>query len=152
MTQKSRGEEVRINRYLAMCGIASRRAADQMVIEGRVMVNGQIVQEPGLKIKMGKDEVIVDGQKYALPEERKVYILFNKPRNVISTSNDERDREMVLDYIKVKERVFPVGRLDRKTTGVLLFTNDGILANKLMHPSSNVKKEYLAVLDTAFPQ
>ncbi|KAA6233086.1 rRNA pseudouridine synthase [Chlorobium phaeovibrioides] len=152
MTEKRRGEEVRINRYLAMCGIASRRAADQMVIEGRVMVNGQVVIEPGLQIKMGKDEVIVDGQKYALPEERKVYILFNKPRNVITTSSDERDREMVLDYIKVKERVFPVGRLDRKTTGVLLFTNDGILANKLMHPSSNVKKEYLAVLDTAFPQ
>jgi pseudouridine synthase len=150
--EKKQNEAVRINRYLAMCGIASRRAADQMVLEGRVTINGVLASEPGVKVVPGKDEVIVDGSKFAQPEGRKIYILFNKPRNVITTSSDERNREMVLDFIDVNERVYPVGRLDRKTTGVLLLTNDGMLANKLMHPSSNVKKEYIAVLDAPFPQ
>ncbi len=152
MKSSNKNEEVRINRFLAMCGIASRRAADQLVLEGRVMLNGKIITEPGVKVNPSVDEVIVDGQKYAQPEHRKVYILLNKPRNVITTSSDEKNREMVLDYIDVKERVFPVGRLDRKTTGLLLLTNDGILAHKLMHPSSNVKKEYIAELDEKFPQ
>jgi 23S rRNA pseudouridine2605 synthase/16S rRNA pseudouridine516 synthase len=80
-----------------------------------------------------------------------VYILFNKPKNVITTTRDEREREMILDFISVRERVFPVGRLDRKSTGVLLLTNDGDLAHSLMHPSSMVEKEYLAVLDAKFP-
>jgi 23S rRNA pseudouridine2605 synthase/16S rRNA pseudouridine516 synthase len=115
------------------------------------MVNGGIVTEPGLKVDPAADEVIVDGQRLALPEARKVYILFNKPKNVITTSSDEKKRDTVLDHVLVKERVFPVGRLDRKTTGVLLLTNDGNLAHKLMHPSSNVKKEYIAVLNNKFP-
>ncbi|MBM3163320.1 MAG: rRNA pseudouridine synthase [Chlorobi bacterium] len=151
--KKGSGEDdrVRINRYLAMCGIASRRAADQLVASGRVMVNGGIVSEPGLKVDPADDEVIVDGQRLALPEARKVYILFNKPKNVITTSRDEKNRDTVLDHVLVKERVYPVGRLDRKTTGVLLLTNDGDLAHKLMHPSSNVKKEYIAVLNNKFP-
>jgi 23S rRNA pseudouridine2605 synthase/16S rRNA pseudouridine516 synthase len=129
---------IRINRYLALCGIASRRSADQLVVSGRVMVNGSVVTEPGLKINSSTDEVIVDGKQLALPETRKVYILFNKPKNVITTSSDERNRDTVLDHVAVKERVYPVGRLDRKMTGVLLLTNDGNLAHKLMHPSSNV--------------
>lgn len=147
-----KAEEVRINRYLAMCGIASRRAADQMVQEGRVTLNGKVVTEPGVKVVPGRDEVIVDGSIFAQPEANLQYILLNKPRNVITTSSDERDRETVLDYVDVRERVYPVGRLDRKTTGVLLLTNDGMLASKLMHPSSLVKKEYIAVLDAPFPQ
>ncbi|TCD48811.1 pseudouridine synthase [Chlorobium sp. N1] len=150
--KQPKGEEIRINRYLAMCGIASRRAADQMLLEGRVSVNGRVVTEPGLKVVTGRDEVIVDGSIFAEPEEHLLYILFNKPRNAITTSSDERQRETVLDYIDVRERVYPVGRLDRKTTGVLLLTNDGMLANRLMHPSSLVKKEYIAVLDAPFPQ
>jgi pseudouridine synthase len=151
MKNSTNNEEVRINRYLALCGIASRRAADQLVLEGRVMVNGTVIMQPGTKVNPVRDEVIVDGQKFAQPENRKVYILFNKPRNVITTSSDEKNREMVLDYIDVKERVFPVGRLDRKTTGLILLTNDGTLAHKLMHPSSNVNKEYIAVLGEKFP-
>jgi len=143
--------DIRINRYLALCGIASRRAADQLVLDGRVTVNGAVITQPGIKVNPSRDEVIVDGQRFAQPEQRKVYILLNKPRNVITTNSDEKNREMVLDYIDVKERVFPVGRLDRKTTGVILLTNDGDLAHKLMHPSSNVKKEYLAVLSEKFP-
>jgi 23S rRNA pseudouridine2605 synthase/16S rRNA pseudouridine516 synthase len=115
------------------------------------MVNGKIAVEAGLKIDPSTDEIIVDGRMLALPEQKKVYILFNKPKNVITTNSDEKNRDTVLDHISVKERVYPVGRLDRKTTGVLLLTNDGNLANKLMHPSSHVKKEYIAVLDNKFP-
>ena len=150
MKKSNKEDEVRINRFLASCGIASRRAADQLVMDGRVMVNGTVVTTPGIKVSPSRDEVIVDGERFAQPENRKVYILFNKPRNVITTSKDEKEREMVLDYIDVEERVYPVGRLDRKTTGVILLTNDGMLAHKLMHPSSNVKKEYIAMLGEKF--
>ncbi len=152
MKSTGKDDQVRINRFLALCGIASRRAADELVIQGRVMVNGKVISTPGFKIDTARDEVIVDGKEFACPEKRKVYILLNKPRNVITTSSDERNRETVLDCIDTEERVFPVGRLDRKTTGVLLLTNDGILANKLTHPSSNVKKEYIALLDEKFTQ
>lgn len=151
MKKQVQEEKVRINKFLAMCGVASRRAADQMVLEGRVTVNGQLVVEPGSRVDPRKDEVIVDGKRMAEPESKKVYILFNKPRNVITTSHDERDRQQILDFIDVPERVFPVGRLDRKTTGLLLLTNDGTLAHLLMHPSSQVQKEYLAALDEKFP-
>jgi 23S rRNA pseudouridine2605 synthase/16S rRNA pseudouridine516 synthase len=151
MKRKVEEQNVRINKYLAMCGVASRRAADQMLVEGKVAVNGSIVTEPGLRVDPKKDEVVVEGRMLARPEANKVYILFNKPRNVITTSHDELDRQQVLDFIDVKERVFPVGRLDRKTTGLLLLTNDGTLAHRLMHPSSQVRKEYLAGLDTKFP-
>jgi pseudouridine synthase len=150
MKNNSKDDEVRINRFLASCGIASRRAADQLILDGRVMVNGTVITKPGIMVSPSRDEVIVDGQRFAQPEARKVYILFNKPRNVITTNSDEKNREMVLDFIDVKERIFPVGRLDRKTTGVILLTNDGTLAHKLMHPSSNVKKEYIAVLAEKF--
>ncbi len=150
MKNSSKSDDVRINRFLASCGIASRRAADQLVLDGRVMVNGTVITTPGIMINPSRDEVIVDGERFAQPEARKVYILLNKPRNVITTNSDEKNREMVLDFIDVKERVFPVGRLDRKTTGVILLTNDGTLAHKLMHPSSNVKKEYIAVLNEKF--
>ncbi len=150
MKNSSKSDDVRINRFLASCGIASRRAADQLVLDGRVMVNGTVITTPGIMINPSRDEVIVDGERFAQPEARKVYILLNKPRNVITTNSDEKNREMVLDFIYVKERVFPVGRLDRKTTGVILLTNDGTLAHKLMHPSSNVKKEYIAVLNEKF--
>lgn len=151
MKKQVQEETVRINKYLALCGVASRRAADQLVLEGKVMINGMIAAEPGVKVDPSCDEVVVDGRCLARPEEKQVYILFNKPKNVITTTSDERDREMILDYINVRERVYPVGRLDRKSTGVLLLTNDGALAHKLMHPSSMVQKEYLAVLDMPFP-
>jgi len=151
MKKQVQEERVRINKYLAMCGVASRRAADQLVIEGKVSVNGHIADEPGFRVDPRNDEVVVDGRLLAKPEGKKVYILFNKPRNVITTSHDERDRQQILDFIDVRERVFPVGRLDRKSTGLLLLTNDGTLAHRLMHPSSQVQKEYLAALDEKFP-
>jgi 16S rRNA U516 pseudouridylate synthase RsuA-like enzyme len=108
MKKQAQEEKIRINKFLAMCGVASRRAADQMVLEGRVTVNGQLVVEPGSRVDPRKDEVIVDGKRMAEPENKKVYILFNKPRNVITTSHDERDRQQILDFIDVPERVFPV--------------------------------------------
>ncbi len=145
------GSALRINKYLALCGVASRRAADRLVESGQVMVNGRVETTPGITIRPGVDEVVVGGSLLALPEEKKVYILLNKPRNYITTNRDEKNRETVLDLIDVGERVFPVGRLDRKTTGVLLLTNDGELAHRLMHPSSGVDKEYLVELETPFP-
>ena len=146
------GAAIRINKYLALCGVASRRAADRLVESGQVMVNGRVETKPGITIRPGVDEVVVGGTMLALPEEKKVYILLNKPRNYITTNRDEKNRETVLDLVDVRERVFPVGRLDRKTTGVLLLTNDGALAHRLMHPSSGVDKEYLVELDKSFPQ
>ncbi|NEX14352.1 MAG: rRNA pseudouridine synthase [Prosthecochloris sp.] len=143
---------VRINKYLALCGIASRRAADRLVESGEVMVNGRIMIQKGATVRPGVDEVVVGNRLLALPEEKKVYILLNKPRNYITTSSDEKERETVLDLVDVRERVFPVGRLDRKTTGMLLLTNDGALAHRLMHPSSEVEKEYLAELETPFSE
>ncbi|MBL6955626.1 MAG: rRNA pseudouridine synthase [Chlorobium phaeobacteroides] len=146
------GAAVRINKYLALCGIASRRAADRLVESGEVMVNGRIMMKKGATVRPGVDEVVVSNRLLALPEEKKVYILLNKPRNYITTSSDEKERETVLDLVDVRERVFPVGRLDRKTTGMLLLTNDGALAHRLMHPSSEVEKEYLAELETPFSE
>ena len=150
--KKDSSEPVRINKYLALCGVASRRAADRMIEAGEVMVNGRVLKAVGGTVRPGIDEVVVRGRMLALPEEKKVYILLNKPRNYITTNRDERNRETVLDLVDVGERIFPVGRLDRKTTGMLLLTNDGELAHRLMHPSSGVEKEYLVRLEAPFRQ
>ncbi len=137
---------VRINKYLSSSGVASRRKADEMIAAGRVKVNGRIVRELGTKIRPGKDKVEVDGRGVRT-EARLVYILLNKPKDVVTTSRDEKGRRSVLDVVKVRERVYPVGRLDRNTTGVLLLTNDGELANRLMHPRHHVSKVYKATID-----
>lgn len=140
-------EEMRLNKYVAHCGIASRRKADELIQGGLVTVNGEVVKEPGRRVMPG-DKVTFKG-KLVKPEEKKVYILLNKPKNYITTLKDERDRRTVIDLIgdKVKERIYPVGRLDRNTTGLLVLTNDGELAQKLSHPSHKVKKVYYVVLD-----
>jgi 23S rRNA pseudouridine2605 synthase len=134
-------ENIRLNKFLAMAGIASRRAADELITNGEVEVNGSVVTELGVKIYPHKDSIVVNGRSISLAQNI-VYILMNKPKDFITTVNDERGRRTVLDLVNVKERVYPVGRLDRQTTGALLLTNDGELANKLMHPSSNVIKSY----------
>jgi 23S rRNA pseudouridine2605 synthase len=138
---------MRLNKYIAHCGICSRRQAAELVKKGQVTVNGTLVQEPGVEIHQ-RDEVSLKGQAIK-PEERKVYILINKPKNVITTAEDERGRKTVLDILrgKVKERVYPVGRLDRDTTGLLLLTNDGDLAQRLAHPKHKISKVYKATLD-----
>ncbi len=145
-TKSVASTQVRLNKFLASAGIASRRKADEMIQNGEVEVNGKLVTELGFKVNPEKDKVVAAGRIVTL-HRRKIYILLNKPKDAISTTHDERDRRTVMDFIDIDERVYTVGRLDRNTTGALLLTNDGDLAHRLMHPSFGVPKEYLAELD-----
>lgn len=128
-------------KYLANSGVASRRKVDQMVRDGRVSVNGKKVIDPGLTIDPQKDEISVDGKKIQGVSQY-VYIMLNKPKGVISTVSDEKKRQTVVDLVKTKARVYPVGRLDEDSTGLILLTNDGQLANKLTHPRYEIPKTY----------
>ena len=134
-------EDIRLNKYIAHAGFCSRRDADTYISEGKVKVNGKTVTELGIKVS-AEDSVSVDGQAVAL--EPFVYILLNKGKDTISTTDDEKDRNTVLDVVSeaTGQRVYPVGRLDRDTMGLLILTNDGDLAHRLMHPSYTVKKTY----------
>jgi 23S rRNA pseudouridine2605 synthase len=140
-------EGMRLNKYVAHCGVASRRETAELIKEGKVTVNNVVVKEPFYQIKPG--DVVHYKGKAIRPEGKMVYLLMNKPRNVITTTDDERGRKTVLDLVEKKTdmRVFPVGRLDRDTTGLLLLTNDGELAQKMTHPSYKIKKVYHAVLN-----
>ncbi|MEL6651773.1 MAG: pseudouridine synthase [Bacteroidota bacterium] len=135
-------EPIRLNRFIAQAGICSRREADSLIAQGEIKVNGKVVTELGLKIVPAKD--IVSYQGRILEPENKVYVLLNKPKNFITTTDDPEGRRTVLDLVKnaTEERIFPVGRLDRMTTGLLLLTNDGDLTKKLTHPSHEIKKLY----------
>ncbi|MFN8335005.1 MAG: pseudouridine synthase [Cyclobacteriaceae bacterium] len=139
-------DKIRLNRYISNSGVCSRREADELIKMGLVTVNGTVVTEMGHKVSR-KDVVKYDGK--TLRAEKPVYILMNKPKGFLTTTKDPQDRNTVMQIIaeSVKERVYPVGRLDRNTTGLLLLTNDGELADKLMHPSHNVKKIYKVDLD-----
>lgn len=139
--------EMRLNKFLAHSGIASRRAADTLIMQGHVTVNGVIVQEMGYKVQE-KDVVLFKGQPIK-PVDKLVYYLLNKPRNVLSTTDDEKGRKTVIDILakKIQERVYPIGRLDRNTSGLILLTNDGELTKRLSHPSHKVPKVYHATLD-----
>ena len=145
--QKPATENMPLNKFIAHCGVCSRRDAAEMVKLGKVKVNGVLVTEPGHKVSQ-KDEVIVNGKKIAVSKNL-IYILLNKPKDYITTTDDPHGRKTVLDLISraTNERVYPVGRLDRNTSGVLLFTNDGELAQKLTHPSNEIKKVYAVTLD-----
>lgn len=138
---------MRINKYIASCGVASRRKAEELIISGRVSINGELITELSTTVDETKDIVEVDG----LPinqEEKKVYILLNKPEGYITTVKDQFDRPSVLDILKdVDERVYPVGRLDYETSGLLILTNDGDLTYKLTHPKHEVEKTYLAMVN-----
>lgn len=131
----------RLNKYISMCGIASRRKADELILSGKVKVNGKIVKELGTKVNFD-DEVIINGKVIGL-EIKKYYLLY-KPRGVVSTSSDNKSRKTVVDLVKSDVKLYPVGRLDYDTTGIILLTNDGELTNMLTHPSHNVEKEYIA--------
>ena len=137
-----------LNKYVAHCGIAGRREAAVLIKEGKVEVNGKLILEPGFKVQATTDVVKVNGQKVFLAKNL-VYILLNKPKDYITTTDDPQNRKTVIQLIKnaSTERVYPVGRLDRNTTGVLLLTNDGELAQKLTHPKHGVKKIYHVELD-----
>ena len=138
--------EIRLNKYISNSGICSRREADTYIKSGSATVNGKVITEMGYKVKLD-DEVRFDGS--LISPEAKQYVLLNKPKNYITTMDDERGRKTVMDLVggATKERVYPVGRLDRNTTGLLLFTNDGEMAKKLTHPKHNVRKLYHASLD-----
>ena len=140
---------VRLNKYIANAGICSRRDADVLIASGAITVNGEVVTEMGHKV-MPTDEVRY-GDK-VLQREKPVYVLLNKPKDYITTTDDERDRANVMQLVRdaCEERIYPVGRLDRDTTGLLLFTNDGDLTKKLTHPSSQIEKTYYVELDKNF--
>jgi pseudouridine synthase len=134
---------MRLQRFLALCGFGARRSCETLIIEGRVTING-VIATLGVSVDPGKDEVWVDGN-VARPERRMAYVLLNKPADTVTTLHDPEGRRTVLGCIfDVKERVFPVGRLDRDTTGVLLLTNDGELAFRLSHPRYEIQKVYEA--------
>ena len=136
--------EIRLQKVLAMAGVASRRHSEELITGGRVKVNGKVVKELGTKVNVPKDRVEVDGKPLP-PVERKVYYLLNKPRGYVTTLQDERGRKTVLNLLEgVRERVYPVGRLDYDSEGLLLLTNDGELTQALTHPKHKVKKTYRA--------
>ena len=132
---------MRINQYIAASGVCSRRAADELIEEGRVKVNGAVLTAPGYHVQDG-DLVEVDGAAVE-PESRKVYYLLNKPAGYVTSTADKEGRPLVTELVPDGIRVFPVGRLDLNTTGLLILTNDGDLANRLMHPSHEFSKRYL---------
>lgn len=139
--------DIRLNKFLADCGLASRRKADTMIAEGQVQVNGKTVYELGVRVDPSVDRVTVDG-KPVRPATMKIYVIFNKPENVLTSMSDPEGRPTVADFVEeLPVRVFPVGRLDWDTEGLLLLTNDGDFAQKVMHPREEIPKTYLAKLD-----
>jgi len=144
--QDGQQELIRLNRYIANAGVCSRREADVLIAEGKVTVNGKVVTELGMRINRD-DAVKLEGKR--LQAEQMVYLLLNKPKDYITTTDDPQHRRTVMELVAkaCNERIVPVGRLDRNTTGLLLFTNDGELAKKLTHPSHKVKKLYQVEID-----
>ncbi|PLX33577.1 MAG: rRNA pseudouridine synthase [Ignavibacteria bacterium] len=138
-------EEMRLNKFLSESGVASRRKADELIASGVVRVNGKVVTELGTKVHPQRDEISVRGTPVYV-QAQLYYILLNKPKDCITTTSDEKGRRTVMDLIPAEHNVYPVGRLDRNTTGALLLTNDGDLANVLMHPRFHVEKSYVVEL------
>ena len=139
-------EEIRLNKFIANSGVCSRREADTLIQAGVVTVNGEVVTELGTKINVLKDEVKFNGER--LKGEQKVYVVMNKPKGYVTTASDPHAEKTVMDLMKdCTYRVFPVGRLDKSTTGVLMLTNDGEMAERLTHPSFDKKKIYQVILD-----
>ena len=135
-------DKIRLQKYLADCGIASRRKAEMFIIQGKVKVNGKVVKELGTKV--GTDDKVEFKGKIVKPKQEKVYIMLNKPVGSLSTVKKGKEKgQTVLDLVKIKERIFPVGRLDKNSSGLLILTNDGDLALKLTHPRYEKEKEYL---------
>ena len=144
-------EEVRLNKFIANSGVCSRREADNFILAGVVTVNGEVVTELGTKVNINTDDIRFNGER--LKGENKVYIVMNKPKGYVTTASDPHADKTVMDLLKgCSTRVFPVGRLDKNTTGVLMFTNDGEIAEKLTHPSYDKKKIYQVSLDSKLKQ
>ena len=137
-------EKVRLQKYLADCGVASRRKAEELIMQGRISVNDTIITELGTKVD-NSDIICFDG-KEVTREEQKIYVLLNKPVGYVSTVKDQFQRPTVVDLVNITERIFPVGRLDYDTSGLLILTNDGSLTYRLTHPKFKIKKVYMAVI------
>jgi len=135
----------RINKFIADSGITSRRKAEELILQGRVSVNDSVIENLGYRINPDNDQVFIDGERIRI--KRNVYYLLNKPRGVISSTKDEKNRNTVIDLINAKTQIYPVGRLDYNTTGILLLTNDGDFSNLLTHPKNKVSKKYEVKLD-----
>ena len=147
MVQSPIKDEVRLNKFIANSGVCSRREADNFILAGVVTVNGEVVTELGTKVNINTDDIRFNGER--LKGENKVYIIMNKPKGYVTTASDPHADKTVMDLLKgCPTRVFPVGRLDKNTTGVLMFTNDGEIAEKLTHPSYDKKKIYQVSLDS----
>ena len=133
----------RLQKYLASCGIASRRKCEEYILQGKVSINGKTVKELGIKVNPQTDKIYFEGKEIKKSKEQPVYILLNKPIGYVTTVKDQFNRDSVLDLVKdVKERVVPVGRLDMYTSGALLLSNDGEFINKITHPSNEIEKTY----------
>lgn len=143
---------IRLNRYISNSGICSRRKADELITAGVISVNGEVVTELGTKVDPAKDEIRYNNER--LKREKMVYVLLNKPKDYITTTDDPQERKTVMQLVSkaTKERIYPVGRLDRNTTGLLLMTNDGNLADKLSHPKNNITKIYQVELNKSLAQ
>lgn len=133
----------RLSKVMAASGVASRRGAEEIIFEGRVKVNGKVIKKPETHVIFGHDEISVDGKLLANPEE-KAYYLLNKPRGYLCTNKKEKNKKIAIELIPDSKRLFTVGRLDKETEGLIIVTNDGHFAQKLIHPSSNISKEYIA--------
>ncbi|MBP1888425.1 23S rRNA pseudouridine2605 synthase [Clostridium moniliforme] len=143
--------EERLQKYMASCGVASRRKCEELILNGRVTVNGNIITELGTKVIPNKDIIKFDG-KLISKEENKVYIILNKPEGYITSLKDEKRRKTILDLVNIKERIFPIGRLDYDSSGLLLLTNDGEIYNKIIHPRVKLDKKYIAVVNGRFTE
>ena len=135
--------EERLQKYMARCGVASRRKCEEIILSGEVSINDKIVSELGVKINPEKDIVTYKGN-IIKPEEKKLYIMLNKPEGYITSVKDEKGRKTILDLVKVEERIYPIGRLDYDSSGLILLTNDGDIYNKIIHPRVNIGKKYIA--------
>lgn len=139
-------DEIRLQKFLANQGVCSRRKAEENILNGDVQVNGKTVTQLGTKIMPNKDEVIFQGKKITLSNDKKVYILLNKPIGYVTTTKDQFGRDTVLDLVKVKESILPVGRLDMYTSGAIILTNDGEFIYKITHPKYEIEKTYNVTL------
>ena len=138
--------EERLQKFMARCGVASRRKCEEIISQGRVKVNNDLIIELGHKVNPDVDKIYVDNKIISL-EEHKIYIALNKPEGIVSTVKDEKGRKTIIDLVKVKERIYPIGRLDYETSGLIILTNDGDIYNKVIHPREAINKVYIAMIE-----
>lgn len=143
--------EERLQKYMARCGIASRRKCEEIILEGKIKVNGTVITEVGTKINPEKDIVEYNNEIIKV-EEKKIYIMLNKPEGYITSVKDEKGRKTILDIVNVEERIYPIGRLDYDSSGLLILTNDGSIYNNIIHPRVSIKKNYIAVCKGKFSE